>query len=122
VRDAAVGQQFSRPLLARIARKHVEPDRVHTQRGAAIFVKQYVLRPPGAGDTCRSRGRDEKYEAREAGVGIEPGAEFGEVVKIDERRRRGLRRRSGLRRRRWGGDRNDRQGHRRQHERVACES
>ena len=60
--DARIGQQVRRPFRPRIGGKHVEPDRIHAQARVRIFLEDFVLHPPGAGDADRSRRGQEQHE------------------------------------------------------------
>ncbi len=70
-------EQPFRPPGSIVAVQHVEPDCVQPNWCGWIFLKNLFLHPPGASDANRSRRRQQKHQARHAGIMVE---EYLELV------------------------------------------
>lgn len=71
VGDAVIGQEIGLPARAVVALDHVEPDREHAEVRVGVLVENFILRPPGASDADRSRGREQQYDSRHVLVRVE---------------------------------------------------
>lgn len=87
--NARVGEEVGRPIRARVARHHIEPDGVDDELSPWVFLKQFRLHPPGAGYANRSGRREQEDHAHVAGIGVEAGLEGIEARHVRQRRRLG---------------------------------
>ena len=95
VYDSGIGEKRGRPFVSRVARIHIEPDRIDLQFRRGVLRQDFALRPPGAGHADRSGRREQQNQARRALVLVKEFLQLFQALQILQRRVG--RRRSGLR-------------------------
>src|SRR6266851_3654143 len=82
--DTAIEKDLARPPRFLVTGVHAEPHDEHAHIRAGILAEQIVLRPPGASDARRSRGRQQQNQTDVAFTGVEPAAYVVDSVKMLE--------------------------------------